>query len=212
MLMVGSRFIGMPVLSLHIGGQTASVKRTIVDPEDLKIIAFELEGPLLKDPEIGSYLMADDIRETSSQGLVVDSADRFVEPEDVIRLNNILELNFNLEGLKVVAKDGKNEKKLGKIVDYTVDSSTLTIFQLIAQRPFMESFVDPQLTINRSQITEIDDYKITIKHDKQKVKVAPAKHTKATDNFVPNYTNPFRKPNYSPVEDEMADNSSSTSE
>ena len=29
MLMVGSRLIGMPVLSLHIGGQTASVKRQL---------------------------------------------------------------------------------------------------------------------------------------------------------------------------------------
>lgn len=211
MLMVGSRFIGMPVLSLHIGGQTAAVKRVVVDPEDLSIMAFELEGPIIRDPEIGSFLMAEDIRETSNQGLVVDSADRFVNPEDVIRLNEVLELNFNLEGLKVVTKEGKNIKKLGKIIDYTVDSSTLSIFQIIAQRPFMESFVDPQLTINRSQITEVDDFKITIKHDKQKIKVEqPAKETKG--DFVPNYTNPFRKPTYSPVEEDMSDNSSSTSE
>ena len=211
MLMVGSRFIGMPVLSLHIGGQTAAVKRVVVDPEDLSIMAFELEGPIIRDPEIGSFLMAEDIRETSNQGLVVDSADRFVNPEDVIRLNEVLELNFNLEGLKVVTKEGKNFKKLGKIIDYTVDSSTLSIFQIIAQRPFMESFVDPQLTINRSQITEVDDFKITIKHDKQKIKVEqPVKETKG--DFVPNYTNPFRKPTYSPVEEDMSDNSSRTSE
>ncbi|MBR6097790.1 hypothetical protein IKP94_03520 [Candidatus Saccharibacteria bacterium] len=201
----------MPVLSLHIGGQTAAVKRVIVDPEDLSIMAFELEGPIIRDPEIGSFLMAEDIRETSNQGLVVDSADRFVNPEDVIRLNEVLELNFNLEGLKVVTKEGKNIKKLGKIIDYTVDSSTLSIFQIIAQRPFMESFVDPQLTINRSQITEVDDFKITIKHDKQKIKVEQSvKETKG--DFVPNYTNPFRKPTYSPVEEDMSDNSSSTSE
>ena len=211
MLMVGSRFIGMPVLSLHIGGPTATVKRAIIDPEDLSIMAFELDGVILRDPEIGSFLMAEDIRETSNQGLVVDSADRFVNPEDVIRLNNVLELGFNLEGLKVVTKEGKNFKKLGKIVDYTVDSSTLSVFQIIAQRPFMESFVDPQLTINRSQITEVDDYKITIKHDKQKIKVEqPVKETKG--DFVPNYTNPFRKPTYSPVEEDITDNSSRTSE
>lgn len=212
MLMVGSRFIGMPVLSLHIGGQTASIKRAIIDPEDLKIIAFELEGAILKDPEIGSFLMAEDIRETSNQGLVVDSADRFVEPEDVIRLNDVLELNFDLKGLAVVSKEGKKDKKLGKIIDYTVDSSTLSVFQIIAQRPFMESFTDPQLTINRSQITEIDDYKVTIKHDKQKVKVEqPVEKAKAGD-FVPNYSNPFRKPTYSPVEEDMSDSSSRTSE
>jgi hypothetical protein len=209
--MVGSRFIGMPILSLHIGGQTAIVKRTIVDPEDLKIIAFELDGPILQDPEIGNYLMTEDIRETSPQGLVVDSADRFVNAEDVIRLNKILELNFDLNGLKVVTKEDKKFKTLGKIVDYTVDSSTLSIFQLIAQKPFMASFTDPQLTINRSQITEIDDFKVTIKDGKEKVKVEPTVE-KTKDDFIPSYTNPFRKPNYSPAEDEMSDNSSSISE
>jgi hypothetical protein len=209
--MVGSRFIGMPILSLHIGGQTAIVKRTIVDPEDLKIIAFELDGPILQDPEIGNYLMTEDIRETSPQGLVVDSADRFVNAEDVIRLNKILELNFDLNGLKVVTKEDKKFKTLGKIVDYTVDSSTLSIFQLIAQKPFMASFTDPQLTINRSQITEIDDFKVTIKDGKEKVKVEPTVE-KTKDDFITSYTNPFRKPNYSPAEDEMSDNSSSISE
>ncbi len=213
MLMVGSRLIGLPVLSLHIGGQTASVKRPIIDPENLNIIAFELEGPLLSDPEIGSYLMAEDVREISMQGIVVDSADRFVNPEDVIRLNDVLGLNFDLINLKVVSHEGRSEKKIGRIEDYTVDSATLTIFQIIVQRPFMQSLKDAQLTINRSQITEIDDYKVTIMHDKQKVSVPQKKTAKEeAEEFVPNFTNPFRKPDYSPVEDDIDDNWSKTSE
>ena len=75
----------------------------------------------------------------------------------------------------------------------------------------MASFTDPQLTINRSQITEIDDFKVTIKDGKEKVKVEPTVE-KTKDDFIPSYTNPFRKPNYSPAEDEMSDNSSSISE
>ena len=210
MLMVGSSLLEIPVLSLHVGGQIARVKRAIIDPESLTIIAFELDGALLRDPEIGSFLMAEDIRETSAQGIVVDTADRFVEPTDVIRLQKILDLNFDLVGLKVVAKEGKGTKKIGKVVDYTVDDTTLSIFQLIAQRPFMSSFIDPQLTINRSQITEIDDYKVTIMHEKQKVKL-PSKKQQAVEEFVPNYTNPFRKADYSSV-DELEESSSMTSE
>lgn len=131
----------------------------------------------------------------------------------MIRLNDVLGLNFGLINLKVVSHEGRSEKKIGKIEDYTVDSATLTIFQIIVQRPFMQSLKDAQLTINRSQITEIDDYKVTIMHDKQKVSVPQKKTAKEeAEEFVPNFTNPFRKPDYSPVEDDIDDNWSKTSE
>ena len=76
----------------------------------------------------------------------------------------------------------------------------------------MSSLIDPELTINRSQIIEIDDYKVTIKHDKAEVKVKKKQAAPATpEEFVPNFTNPFRKPAY--TEDESTtDNSSRTSE
>ena len=127
----------------------------------------------------------------------------------MIRIDEILKLNFDLIGLKVVTAKGK---KIGKVVDYTLDSNTFMIYQIIVQRPFMKSFIDPQLTINRSQITEIDDYKITIKHDKQQVKVPEKPKEKASEKFEPNYTNPFRKPDYAHSEDSVDDNSSSMSE
>jgi len=200
--------IGMPVLSLHVGGMIATTNEAVIDPEDLRIIAYTLEGPIIKnDPEVGDILDINDVREVGNTGLIVDSADRFVTREDVIRFDKVMDLNFNLVGLKVVTQNGK---KIGKIIDYTLDSSTFMIYQLIVQRPFMSSLIDPELTINRSQIVEIDDYKVTIKHDKAQVKVPKAKKKAAEEEFVPNFTNPFRKPAY--TDEESIDNSSSISE
>lgn len=208
MLLVGSRMIGMPVLSLHVGGMIATTNEAVIDPEDLRVIAYTLEGPIIKnDPEVGDILDINDVREVSNTGLIVDSADRFVTREDVIRFDKVMDLNFNLVGLKVVTQNGK---KIGKIIDYTLDSSTFMIYQLIVQRPFMSSLIDPELTINRSQIVEIDDYKVTIKHDKAQVKVPKAKKKAAEEEFVPNFTNPFRKPAY--TDEDSIDNSSSISE
>ena len=207
MLVVGSNFIDFPILSIHLGGEVAYTKRAIIDPESLSIIAFELYGDVINDPEVGNILMIEDIREYSNEGFIVDSTDKFVEKDDVIRLRETMELNFNLLGLKVVTKDGR---KIGKIEDYTVDSNNFSIFQLIVRRPFLQSFSDVQLTINRSQITEIDDYKVTIDHDREEIKLP-----KEDDEFVPNFVNPFRKPNYAGQEDESSasrDNSSKTSE
>ena len=211
MLMVGSRMVNCPILSLHIGGEIAKTQNAIIDPEDLKIVAYTLEGPLLKDPEIGDILEIEDVRELSDRGLVVDSTDVLTRREDVIRLDQIMKLNFDLIGLKVVTQKGK---KIGKIVDYTFDSNSFMIYQLIMQRPLVESFIDPQLTINRSQIIEIDDYKVTIKHDKEEVKVEENQKAVGTpDDFVPNFVNPFKKPTYAPSDESSAnDNSSKTSE
>ena len=202
--------IGSPVLSLHVGGMIASTKEAVIDPEDLRVIAYTLDGPLVRnDPEVGNMLDTEDVREVSGSGLIVDSADRFTTREDVIHFDEVMNLGFNLVGLKVVTQDGK---KLGKIVDYTLDSSTFMIYQLIVQRPFMSSLLDPELTINRSQIIEIDDYKVTIKHDKAEVKVSKKEKAKEPEEFVPNFTNPFRKPAYDENDSSVDDNSSNISE
>ena len=128
-----------PVLSLHMGGEIAFLKQAIVDPEDLKIIAYTLEGPIIQnDPEVGDILDVEDVREVNERGLVVDSADIFTTREDVIKLDKVMSLEFNLVGLKVVDQEGK---KLGKIVDYTFDTGSFMVYQLIVQRPVLRSFM-----------------------------------------------------------------------
>ena len=197
--------IGMPVLSLHVGGMIAKTTHAVIDPDTLGVIAYELEGPIIKnDPEVGDMLDVKDIRELSSDGIIVDTADRFTTREDVIKFDKIMKVHFNLVGLKVVTQGGK---KVGRVSDYTLDSNSMIIYQLIVQRPFISSLIDPTLTINRSQIIEIDDFKVTIRHDKAQIKI---KDDKKNEEFVPNFTNPFRKPAY--TEEEPAANSSTTSE
>lgn len=209
MLLIGSKVANMPVLSLHVGGPIAEIREAVIDPEDLKVIAYTLDGPIIRnDPEVGNLLDTQDVREISGSGLIVDSADRFTTREDVVRFDKVMNLGFHLVGLKVVTTDGK---KLGKIVDYTLDSSTFMIYQLIVQRPFMSSIMDPELTINRSQIVEVDDFKVTIKHDKAQVKMPKEKKKAEPEEFVPNFTNPFRKPAYT-EEDSIDDSSSEISE
>ena len=201
MLMVGSNLTNFPVLSLHVGGEIARTKKAIIDPEDLKIIAYTLEGAIIQnDPDVGNILDLADVREMSEKGFIVDSADVFTTRDDVIKLDEIMSLDFDLVGLKVVDQRGK---KLGKIIDYTIDSGSFMVYQLIVQRPVMASFIDPQLTINRSQIVEIDDFKVTIKHSTSKVKVKKAKEA-PEEEFVPNFSNPFRKPDYAPSDDDAS--------
>ncbi len=188
MLINGSRLTGYPVLSLHVGGRIATIATPIIDPENLKIIAYEVEGPLV-GREVGEILPTDSIREFSRLGMIVDSADEFVGPDEIIRVKDVLASDFKLIGIKVETKRGT---KLGKVVDYTLTPDTWEIQQLIVQRPFLKAIIDPELTISRHKIVEISNSKVIIKDETEKsLKQAPAKA-----DFVPNFVNPFREPDF----------------
>lgn len=185
MLLNSSRLIGCPVLSLHLGGPIGRVTSEVVDPNDLKIIALNVDGPQTGDGEHGDILDVRSIREYSNIGMIIDSIDDLVSTGDVIKIDKIIELNFNVIGLEVKTKKGT---KLGKVSDYTFDPNTMQIIQFTVKRPLMKAFLDPELVIGRSQIKEVNDYELIVKDEEDKVKKESGKK-----DFVPNFVNPFRE-------------------
>ena len=187
MLLNSSRLIGCPVLSLHLGGPIGRVTGEIVDPNDLKIIALNVDGPQTGDGDHGDILDVRSVREFSNIGMIIDSIDDLVSKGEVIKFDEIMDLNFNVIGLAVKTKKGK---KLGKIVDYTFDPESMQIMQFIVKRPMMKSLLDPELVIGRSQIKEVNDYELIVKDDERKIQKESGKK-----DFVPNFVNPFRDSN-----------------
>ncbi len=193
MLVYASRLIGARILSIQAGGAIAQISEPIIDPDTLKIIAFRLSGPLVnKSPE--NILDVSSIREYSNYGIVIDNIDELVAPDDVVKIAKVLELNFNLIGLKVETKKGS---KLGKISNYTVTSDNFTTQQIIVKRPVIKSFVDPELTIHRKEIVEITDYKVIVKDEEKVIKARSEK-----EDFVPNFVNPFREQGFAPADNQ----------
>ena len=173
-----------------MGGPIAWVDAEIVDPEKLKIVAFYVGGPAIQnDPEVGEILESRDVREFSNLGMIVDSEEVFVNQGDVAKLDKILSLNFSLIGLKVETKKGS---KLGKIIDFVVDTETFMVLQLIVKRPLAKALLDPELTIPRKEIVEVNDYKIIVKDEEDKIRKKAVK-----EEFIPNFVNPFREPDFS---------------
>ncbi len=193
MLINGSHLLGFPILSLHVGGEVARVIESIIDPDNLKVIAFRVEGALVGRDGVGDILPVDGIREVSSLGFIIDSIDELVDGEEVVRIKKVLDLNFSLTGLKVVTK---KHEKLGKVSEFVVIAEDWQIYQLIVQRPLMKSFLDPELIIPRSRILEVNDYEVIIKSEKEAAKTKTT--TDASADFIPNFVNPFREPDFAP--------------
>lgn len=190
MLINGSKLSGFPILSLHVSGEVARVTEPIVDPNSLKIIGFKVDGKLIRD-EVGNVLPIESVREFSQMGMIIDSIDELVRAEDVMRIEKILELNFALPGMKVVTR---KKEKLGKVSDYIIDIGSWYVQQIVVQRPIVKAFFDPELIISRRKIIEVTDYEVIIKdeHEKVKSKVEKVEPT----NFIPNFVNPFREPDF----------------
>ena len=164
-------------------GPIGQISSLIVDPDKLKVIAFKLSGHLVNRNE--NILDVKSIREFSEFGMVIDSSDELVNPDDVVHIKKILDLNFSLIDLKVESKKGS---KLGKVFDFTVTDDNFSIQQLIVRRPLVKAFIDPELTIPRTEIVEITDYKVIVKDEEKTLK------QKATEeDFIPNFINPFRQ-------------------
>lgn len=158
MLLPYERLEGTPVMSLQTGAELARTSKVLVDPRDLTVAAYLLDGHNLD--EHPSFLRPVDVRELSNLGFIVDSSDEFVGLDDVIKIRQVYDYGFNLLGLDVV--DDK-QKKLGKIHSYNVDSGSFAVQQLNVKRPLLKSFGETELLIHRSQVVEVRDDHVTVR-------------------------------------------------
>ena len=183
MLVTADKFINMPVMSLQTGSELARTSREIINPRNLSIMAYELEGKLLD--QTPSLLRIADVREIGPLGMIIDSVDELVAPSDIIALKEIYEIDFSLQDKPVI--DTK-KRKIGKVIGYTITVDNFFIQQLRVRRPFLKSFGDTEILIHRSQIINITDTHIVVKS-------ATISHVVDTKkpNPTPQYENPFRK-------------------
>jgi uncharacterized protein YrrD len=179
MLFPSDRLINIPVMGLQTGSELARTKSALIDPSNLKILAYELSGHRLEQQP--SLLLTEDIREISDLGIIIDSSDEFISVDDVIKIQEVYALHFSL--FDKVVKD-ENNNKLGKVIDYSMEPNSFIVKQLIVKRPLLKSFSDTQLIIDRTQIIEVNDTTIIIKHDERE----PVPAQRAAKAFA----NPFR--------------------
>ena len=205
MLVNASKLVGTSILSVQAGRPIATFSELIIDPNSLKTIAFRVNGPMVNRNE--NILDVSSVREYSNYGIVIDDIDELMAAGDIIKISKVLELNFNLVGLKVETKKGSN---LGKVVDethvkypladYTLTPEDFMVQQIIVKRPMIKRFVDPELTIPRKEIVEIDDYKIIVKDEEKVIKARAEK-----EDFIPNFVNPFREQGFAPADNQNLD-------
>jgi len=157
-------FISQPILSLRTGTPIGTTLSAIINPNNLKIEGFFCQENSTRKQLI---LLAQDIREILSQGVVVNDLDALTDPEELIRLKDILKVNFQLIGKIVVTE----KERLGKVSDYAVDIDSMFIQKLYVAQSVFKNFRGGNIGVERSQILEITDRRIVINDLSQKVPI-----------------------------------------
>ncbi len=170
-------------MSLQVGDRIAETSAPVIDPRNLAIVAYEVEGPTLD--ERPSFVRIADIRELSDLGMIIDSSDELVGKDDVIKLGELYRLGFTPIGKIVI---DTNRKKLGKVEDYTVDTDSFYIQQLSVRGGLFASLSTTGHVIHRTQITEINDTQIVVESADHKLSTLDT-----VGQIHRTYSNPFRK-------------------
>lgn len=164
MLQLIRAYIDRPIVSLRTGGVIAHTVSAIINPNNLKIEGFYCSDSIHGGTLI---LLEQDIRDNIPQGLVVNDYDVLSEKEDLIRLKEIIDLNFDLMGKPVIAE---TKVKIGKVNDFAVDDVTLYVQKIYVSQNMLRNFNTGQLAVDRDQIIEITNKKIIIKEPLKPVK------------------------------------------
>lgn len=168
-------------MGLQTGAQLAKTTRPVIDPSNLQIVAYEVDGPALT--ERPSLLRIEDIREISDIGMIIDSADEFISPDDVIKIKEIYDLRFALDKYPVI---DQRKRKVGRVLNYNIESDDFRVKQLTVKRPVMKSFNDSELLISRSSIKDINDSAIVIESESEPT-------AKVVGQTIKKYSNPFKQ-------------------
>lgn len=165
MLQLSASLLNKSILSLRTGMPIATITGAVINPNNLKVEGFYCEDRFDKKQLIMLY---QDIRELLPQGYVVNDHDVLVEASELVRLKDVLELNFEIIGKPV---ETISKQKVGKVSDFATETETMFVQKLYVSQSILKSFTGGSLSVDRNQINEITPRRIIIN---ELTKTAPA--------------------------------------
>lgn len=157
MLLLQDSLINKEIISIHAGNTIALTVSPLINPNNLQIFAIYVNNKLTNKLEI---LLTKDIREFSLKGIIINHYSDLSEAADLVKFQDLINLNFFLINKPVVTISGQ---KLGKVNDFAFDNLSYKIQKLYISKSILKSLNNMNLSIDRNQITEVTDRKIIVK-------------------------------------------------
>lgn len=156
MIILASKVIGKPILTIRTGRSVAAVTGVLIDPFKLQVAGFWVQkGAKTKESLL---LLSQDIREFTMRGLIIDDAASIVETEDLPRFKEIFEIDYQIPGKKVVS----GRRKHGKATDFGINTANLQIASITGKPSLTRMLGSTSFSFARKQIKSINDGAIEV--------------------------------------------------
>ena len=160
MIFFGSSFHDTKLFSIRSGGPIGAIAKPIINPNNLHIDGFFASA---MNGQSEGIIVDMDVRDLSPKGLIIDNHEDITDSSELVRLQPIVAINFELIGKSVYA----GRMKIGKVEDYVVDTKSLFIVKLYVQ-PSLLKISAGQMIFDRQSIIEVTDKKIVVSGPEQK--------------------------------------------
>lgn len=157
MFILASQIQDAPILSIRNGHPVAMAGKMLINADKLEVAAVFCKSPGWRGDD--HVLLLRDIREYSRSGIIIDSLEDIEDIGEIIRLGDVMERNYQINGKPVVTESGH---KLGKVEDYSVDTISNSIQKIYIKPSLLKNLMVNNLVIDRSNILKADDNQITV--------------------------------------------------
>lgn len=157
MFILSSKITNIPIMSVRDGHKIGLAYGPIINPHNLHIDGFYAHSSHYRDTVV---LQVEEIREVTPIGIIIDDHKDFAETDELVRLQPIIDINFVLLGKAVETDRGR---KLGKVIDYSVEKESFFVAKMYVQRAAWRSLAPNTLLIDRKQVVEVNDKKIIVR-------------------------------------------------
>lgn len=153
-----------PILGFQESDVGGRLSKLVIDPSKLKVCALLCETSLHKSLGL---VMAEDIVHADQKHFIVNSFADIVSPDDVLRLQPLIQLKYSPLGKGVYTASGK---RLGVVLDFSFDTEQWYIHKLHVRPGLLGSIDRSKPYIDRRQIIEITAHKIIVQDTRTPVR------------------------------------------
>lgn len=152
-LVLASSLKGLPVASIQDNIKVGVVKSALIEIKSGNILGMVARRGFFTP---ASFIAFNDIKSISRNGLVVQSKNDIVAISDVVKAKEAYKNGFEIIGLKVRTKSGKN---IGRVTDLALS------LEMGCAAQFYVSAIFSERIINRAKVITITKKGVTVEDD-----------------------------------------------
>lgn len=154
MFIEAKKIIGLPVAAIDTETKIGEIAQIVIDPENGRILGFLIKTGGILSPTLALSIV--DIKEWDPNGIVTESLDNLVNPDEIVRIKNVLDKKIDF--LKMSAKT-ESGKGLGMVEDLLIDTDT----EIVAKY-YLKDILGKSRVLSSDQVIKIEN-KTIIFHD-----------------------------------------------